>query len=93
MNYWAEIIFALSFVIGGVTIVLHICFAIAVYVDAERMVHDDHLEVAFVPGPLWAIATLFGGVLVAVGYWIVNRSKIANQKVITRDFEITDYLS
>lgn len=93
MNYWAESIFALTFIIGVVTVLLHISFAIAVYVDAQRMVHDDHLEVVFVPGPIWAIATLFGGVLVAVGYWIVNRSKIANQKIKPREFEITDYLS
>ncbi|HMT08681.1 MAG TPA: hypothetical protein PKA82_11810 [Pyrinomonadaceae bacterium] len=93
MNNWAEIIFVLGVLIGSTTVILHIVFAIAVYIDSQRLVHDDKQEVALVPGTIWAIATLIGGVLVAIGYWIVNRSKIANRSVKAKDFDISEYLS
>lgn len=93
MSNWPELIFYLTILIGGVSLLLHVAFAIAVYVDSERLVNDDKVETALVPGPIWAIATLFGGVLVAIGYWVANRSKIANRKEGHKDFDITDYLS
>jgi len=46
---------------------IHIVFSIAVYIDARQR------QVRLVGPFLWAFVTLFGGVIFAGVYWIVNR--------------------
>lgn len=90
MNSGIQIIFIFSIVIGVITVILHIIFAYAVYVDAEKLVQRDKLETALVSGPVWAIATLIFGVLVAIGYWLINRSSIALLRERFDGLEIKD---
>ncbi len=51
-------------------VLIHIIFAIAVFSDAKK-------RETFLVGPfLWGLVTLFGGVLFAGVYWVVNRLSI-----------------
>ena len=85
--------YAVSLLIVGLTAIVHIFFAIAVYADVTKMVNDEKLEPVFVPGIIWAVATLVGGVLAAAVYWLLNRSPLAEKKRSTSDFDIRDFLS
>lgn len=87
------IIWAAGIAIATATVLLHIIFAVAVYVDARRLVDRDKLKAVMVPGELWTLATLLGGVFVAIGYWIIHRSTIANLEPISAHFDIKDYLA
>jgi hypothetical protein len=76
------------------TAVIHCIFAVAVVIDVYRLVVYDRLKPALVPGIIWAITTLILGPLVAIGYWVVNRSSIAtNEKRRSNKFDIKDYLA
>lgn len=88
-----EMLIYASIGVAVITALLNIMFALAVYIDAQKLVHEDDLKTVFVPGPVWAIATLFGGVLIAVGYWLVHRSSIAEKKSRTQEFGIKEYIS
>ena len=49
--------------------VVNITFAIGVFADSSRIGRTR-----IVPGPMWAFATLVGGVLVATAYWFIHHS-------------------
>ncbi len=55
-------------------ILIKIVFAIAVYRDAVRL---DQTRTLIIAGPLiWAVATLFGGVVTAAIYWAMHHSRL-----------------
>ncbi len=60
------------FAIGilGFWVLVHIIFAIAVYIDASQK------KTQLVGPLLWALVTLLGGVLFVGIYWFVNRFSI-----------------
>lgn len=62
------------------TALVHIAFAVAVLNDAQML--WDHLrrKTFFVGGPLWALATLLGGVFVAAIYWLIHHSTLRPQQ-------------
>jgi hypothetical protein len=62
------------FVIGAVTIFVHICFAMAVLVDAQSL--PAGRASIFVGPVVWCLATLIGGVFVASAYWIMHHSRL-----------------
>ena len=93
MRDWFGIFGIVGIVITLATILLHLMFAAAVYVDARRLVDRDKLKPVMVPGEVWALATVIGGVFVAIGYWIIHRSTIASLEAITPEFDIKDYMS
>ena len=73
-NEHAQLLASFSIVSFLFWILVHVIFAVAVYNDAKK-------RETFLVGPfLWAIVTLFGGVLFAGVYWIVNR--LATQEIL-----------
>jgi len=59
----------------GLTILIHVLFALAVWQDGTGLVqHGSRL--IFVGPAIWALATLLGGVFVAVAYWLVHYSTL-----------------
>ena len=67
---FAEVIMAFSFVVAVLWIYVHIRFAIAVYEDAAR--HEA--GTLLVSSGMWTLATLLGGIFVAVVYWAMHHS-------------------
>jgi uncharacterized integral membrane protein len=55
--------------------VLHIIFAGAIAKDAA-MVQKNYGKTQFVGPMTWAIATLVGGVFVALMYWLIHHSSL-----------------
>jgi len=57
-------------------IVVHAGFAIAVFRDAEALEQGTSRKVCLVPGGIWALATLLGGVITAGIYWVLHHSTL-----------------
>lgn len=57
-------------------IVVHICFAVAVFRDAENLEQTQKRKLWFVNGGLWALATLVGGIFTAGIYWVIHHSTL-----------------
>ena len=94
MNELVSNLWYVAVAIAGLTASLHCIFAIAVFIDAGRLVNRDRLRTALVPGIVWAVATLVFGPLVGIGYWIVNRSSIAvKDELDSSEFNIENYLA
>ena len=93
MIFWTQILFLLGILVAGITVVLNILFAISVYTDVERLAREDKHRPVLVPGYVWAMATLIGGVFVAIGYWVVHRSSIARLEEVSSQFDIKDFLA
>lgn len=53
------------------SIVLHIAFALAVYA------HATGRHTVFVGPLMWALATLLGGPLLALAYWLIHMSSLS----------------
>ncbi len=52
-------------------VIVHIVFAVGVFQDAKDR------TLCFANPLVWTAATLIGGPLLAVGYWLVHSSKLA----------------
>jgi len=52
-------------------VIVHIAFALAVLASAHRK------ETTFVGPGMWALATLLGGPMVALAYWVINVSSLS----------------
>ena len=69
----------------GVTVVMlatmfvHITFACGVLLDSRRHVRESQRATFLVPGFVWALATLVGGVVVAGIYWAIHYSTLRPQ--------------
>ena len=63
MVYWA------------LALLLHIALAIAVHQDGARRAEQGP-PVLLAPPSIWTLATLLGGLLPAVAYWVVNASTL-----------------
>ncbi|QIF02625.1 hypothetical protein [Roseimicrobium sp. ORNL1] len=71
--------FIIFLVVFLVTVVVHVCFALAVWVDAGLMEQHQRRSTFLVGGGLWALATLLGGVFVAGIYWAIHHSTLRPQ--------------
>ena len=60
--------------IWAITIIIHICFAVAVLHDAGGL--PARRKPIFVGPGIWFLATLFGGVFVAAAYWAMHHSRL-----------------
>ena len=78
MNTFFYIQGAWSAIIALGVCFVHIVFALAVLSDAVT-IQDKGQDMVFVSGKLWALATLFGGVLIAVAYWIIHHSTLRSR--------------
>ena len=67
------LIFAMI-VFSAITFIIHICFAVAVSIDAGNLPADR--KPIFVGSGIWFFATLFGGVFVAAAYWAMHHSRL-----------------
>ena len=56
-----------------VTVVIHVFFAIGVLAAASSRRQGTH----YVPGAIWGLATLLGGVFVAAAYWFTHDSTLS----------------
>jgi hypothetical protein len=59
-----------------ITAIIHICLAVGVLEDSDRMIHDQHRGTFLVGGGIWALATLLGGVVTAGIYWVIHHSSL-----------------
>lgn len=92
MIFWTEYLFVFGVVATAVAVCLHVVFAIAVYTDVQKLVHNDKQKTVLVPGFVWTIATLVGRVFVAIGYWVIHRSSIAKLERTPSEFDLNNYL-
>ncbi len=66
--------------------IVHISFAIGIYRDAKQ-----RGSAIFVQAEIWLIATLFGGIIVTVAYWLMHHSRL-NPAIGVRQVEPHDDL-
>jgi len=64
-----------SFLLTGLTVVVHIAFSAAVFNDA-RVIRDNREALVFVGPVIWSVAVLVGGVLIGAAYWLVHHSAL-----------------
>ena len=76
-----DLILFFSLLAGAAVVIVNVTFAIGVFADAARMVHDRGHRTKIVPGPMWAFATLLGGVTVAGVYWFIHHSKFFDREI------------
>jgi len=60
-------------------ILINIAFSAGVYIASK----DRAMVLA--PRIIWTLATLFGGVFVAVAYWVVHHSGLSDNKIIKKN--------
>ena len=72
MEFWARYLPAISIIIVVLTVIVHWCFAVAVFLDARRLPRKPILVEPIV----WSLATLLGGLFVAFVYWIIHHSHL-----------------
>ena len=58
------------------TVIVHLAFSAAVFNDAKHL-QKSNFTLAFVGPVIWTLAVLFGGVFVAVAYWLVHHSALS----------------
>ena len=63
---------AFAFCFTLLAAVVHVSFAVAVFLDARRLPRKPILVLPVV----WALATLLGGLFVAAVYWIIHHSRL-----------------
>ena len=87
IGFFEAIIFGFwSFFFIIVVAVVHISFAIGIYRDAKQ-----RGSAIFVQAEIWLIATLFGGIIVTIAYWLMHHSRL-NPTVAVRQTEQHDDL-
>ena len=69
-----------------VVAIVHISFAIGIYRDAKQ-----RGSAIFVQSEIWLIATLLGGIIVTIAYWLMHHSRL-NPAVAVREVEKHDDL-
>ena len=67
-----ELVFLFTIFVGLSIATINIAFAMGVFIDSARMINVHGRQTKIVPGPMWAFATLIGGVFVATAYWSVS---------------------
>ena len=67
--------------IWAITIIVHICFALAVSEDADSL--PDGRKPIFVGRGIWFLATLFGGLFTAAIYWVMHHSRLNESVSVT----------
>lgn len=78
-NEAAPFFWAFWIVFAALVLVVRVAFSVAVWHDAQIVKRRGH-RVVFVHPALWALATLLGGVFVAVAYWVVHHSTLRGTK-------------
>ena len=69
----------LWYVYALVTVAVHVTFAVGVLLDADKMKSAGG-STFIVPGWMWAIATLIGGIIPVIGYWFIHHSSLRKPK-------------
>jgi heme/copper-type cytochrome/quinol oxidase subunit 4 len=70
---------AFAFCLTLLVAVVHVSFAVAVFLDARRLPRKPILVLPIV----WALATLLGGVFVAAVYWVMHHSRLNSLVSVT----------
>lgn len=87
IGFFQAIIFAFwSFFFVIVLAIVHISFAIGIYRDAKQ-----RGSAIFVQAEIWLIATLLGGIIVTIVYWLMHHSRL-NPAIGVRQVEPHDDL-
>jgi ABC-type sugar transport system permease subunit len=63
-----------------VTVFVHITFACGVFLDSRRQVRELQRATFLVPGFVWALATVVGGVVTVGLYWAIHHSTLRLQQ-------------
>lgn len=75
----AQAIMYWSVVVSTITAFIHIAFGVAVLNDASSLKQTESRELIFVSPFFWALAVLFGGVLIAGLYWLIHHSNLCKE--------------
>ena len=67
-----------------VTAVVHIVFACAVLHDSRNYLRQSQRTIFLVPGQIWALATLAGGLMVVGIYWAIHHSALRPQPAVAQ---------
>ncbi len=70
---------AFAFCFTLLAAVVHVSFAVAVFLDARRLPRKPILVLPVV----WALATLLGGLFVAAVYWVIHHSGLLQRPGVT----------
>lgn len=77
---------AFAFCLTLLVAVVHVSFAVAVFLNARRLPRKPILVLPIV----WALATLLGGVFVAAVYWVMHHSRLNQWIAVTSPEESDD---
>jgi hypothetical protein len=62
-----------------ITTIVHIALAVGVYFDTGLLWRHERRKTIFAGGPIWALAALVGGPIVAAIYWLIHHSSLRPQ--------------
>jgi NADH:ubiquinone oxidoreductase subunit 6 (subunit J) len=71
----------ITVIIFAVSAFVHIVFAAGIYDDARKLRAQGGSTFA-VGGWVWAFATLLGGILVALAYWVIHGSAVRSEQTL-----------
>ncbi len=80
LSQYSQTIMSFQALIMLATVILHIIFAAGVARDVGER-HRNYLPIQFIPGFAWTLATLLGGILVLVAYWLIHHSSLAKHSL------------
>lgn len=80
MRGTGDIIIFFSVIVGLLTAIINVLFAIAVFQDTKDSNRHPNGKTILVEGIIWALATLLGGVFVAGIYWLIHHSTLNPNK-------------
>ena len=75
-SQFMQTVSTLSVVIMLVSALVHVLFAAGIARDVNSFTRRN-ITTQLVPGSVWVIATLIGGVWVALAYWVVHHSSLS----------------
>ena len=68
----------INLIIIILTVIVHLMFAAGVAKDVGNF-HKRNILPQLVPGAIWVLATVIGGVWVALIYWLVHHSSLSRR--------------
>ena len=66
-------------IVGCLVLVVHIAFALGVWLDVQRMTAMEKRSTFAAGGFIWTLAVLVGGVFVLTVYWLIHHSTLRRE--------------
>lgn len=75
----------IAIISGIVAVVVQIAFAVGVLIDSDDL--PNGRQTILVRPIIWFLATLFGGMFIAVAYWLIHHSRLNNSVTLSSSSE------